>query len=91
MSPHARNSYFGSGAWFAVGLCVAAGFVVAAASALPAQGQQTAQSDGNTMGGMAHMADHMHLTELRAMQTGDRQKADAIVEAALKAMEPYKD
>jgi hypothetical protein len=40
---------------------------------------------------MAHMAGHMHMTSLRALQTGDQQKADAVVAAAKQAMAPYED
>ena len=42
-------------------------------------------------GGMAHMAGHMYMTALRALQAGDQQKADAIVAAAKEAMAPYQD
>jgi hypothetical protein len=42
-------------------------------------------------GGMTHMAGHMHMTSLRALQTGDQQKADAVVAAAKQAMAPYED
>ncbi len=42
-------------------------------------------------GGMAHMAGHMHMTELRTPAPGDQQKSDAIVAAAKTAMEPYQD
>jgi hypothetical protein len=48
-------------------------------------------ASGDDMSGMAHMAGHMHLTELRPAQSGDSEKADAIVAAAREAMEPYKD
>jgi hypothetical protein len=41
--------------------------------------------------GMAHMAGHMHLTELQAAKPGDQAKADAVAAAAKAAMEPYKD
>lgn len=37
------------------------------------------------------MAGHMYLTRLRPKQPDDQQKADAIVEAARAAMEPYRD
>jgi hypothetical protein len=37
------------------------------------------------------MAGHMHMTELRALQPGDQQKADAIVTAAKSAIAPYED
>ena len=40
---------------------------------------------------MAHMADHMHLTELQPAKQGDQAKADAVAAAAKAAMEPYKD
>ena len=40
---------------------------------------------------MAHMADHMHLTELQAAKPGDQAKANAVAAAAKAAMEPYKD
>jgi hypothetical protein len=58
-------------------------------SALAPLGAQTAQPD--SMPGMAHMAGHMYLTSLRAMQPGDQQKADAVVAAAKEAMAPYQD
>src|SRR2546430_13205367 len=41
--------------------------------------------------GMAHMAGHMSMTTLRGLQTGDQQKADAVVTAAKQAMAPYQD
>jgi hypothetical protein len=41
--------------------------------------------------GMAHMSGHMYMTTLRAVQPGDRQKADAVLAAAKVAMAPYKD
>jgi hypothetical protein len=40
---------------------------------------------------MAHMSGHMHMTELRPVQPGDQQRADAVAAAAKAAMEPYKD
>lgn len=40
---------------------------------------------------MAHMADHMHMTELQPAKPGDQAKADAVAAAAKAAMEPYKD
>jgi hypothetical protein len=42
-------------------------------------------------GGMAHMAGHMYMTSLRAMQPGDQQKADAVAAAAKQAITPYQD
>ena len=47
-----------------------------------------AASSGDSM---AHMADHMHLTELQTAKPGDQAKADAVAAAAKAAMEPYKD
>ena len=40
---------------------------------------------------MAHMSGHMFMSSPRPIQLGDQQKADAIVEAAKTAMEPYQD
>jgi hypothetical protein len=40
---------------------------------------------------MAHMAGHMHFTDLQAAKPGDQAKADSIAAAAKAAMEPYKD
>jgi hypothetical protein len=42
-------------------------------------------------GSMAHMAGHMNMTNLRPVQAGDQQKADALVTAAKAAMMPYQD
>ena len=52
-----------------------------------------AQSVGvdHDMQGMAHMAGHMYLTQLRPLHPGDQAKADAIVVGAKQAMEPYQD
>ena len=78
-----------------VSLCLAVGFVLGAAyagaqSAIPIEPHTDA---GSSMSGgdMSHMAGHMFLTSLRPMQPGDQQKADAVVAAAIKAMEPYRD
>ncbi|MGC1520467.1 MAG: hypothetical protein WA803_02910 [Steroidobacteraceae bacterium] len=40
---------------------------------------------------MAHMAGHMYMTTLRPLQSGDREKADAVLESARAAMAPYQD
>jgi hypothetical protein len=40
---------------------------------------------------MAHMTDHMHMTTLQASKAGDQKRADAVVESAKQAMEPFKD
>lgn len=45
----------------------------------------------SSMPGMAHMAGHMYLTELRPTQAGDQQKANAIAADAKEAMAPYRD
>jgi hypothetical protein len=37
------------------------------------------------------MAGHMYMTELKTPRPGDQERADAIVEAAKTAMEPYRD
>jgi len=59
---------------------------------------QTPQADaphvhenGDSPGGMMHMAGHMYMTTLRPQKAGDQQKADAIVAAAKEAMTPYQD
>lgn len=58
------------------------------AAASPAELGHTMQS--MTMKNM-DMGPHMKMTTLRAMQPGDQQKADQIVEAARAAAEKYKD
>jgi len=61
----------------------------------PAWAQTSAQpvmaAAGASDTGMAHMAGHMYLTTLRALQPGDQQKADTIVADARLAMAPYQD
>jgi hypothetical protein len=52
---------------------------------------QEAAAPGTANGGMPSMAGHMTLTELRAPAAGDQQKADAVLEAAKKALAPYQD
>jgi hypothetical protein len=102
MFPIALKDGFNSLVRFAMVLCIAARILTAAASPLRAQssqdgqkgsgaGQQSAQGNGNSMGGMAHMSGHMHMSALRPIEPGDQQKAGAVVAAALTAMEPYKD
>ncbi len=75
-------------------ICLAVGLVCGAASA----GAQSTmpigpQADPGSMSGgdMSHMAGHMVFTSPRPMQPGDQQKADAVVAAARRAMEPYRD
>lgn len=76
-------------------LFLAAGFVAQAAFSQDAGMSSHAQMDSNMPGmdhgGMAHMAGHMFLSTVRPAHPGDQQKADAIVDAARQAMEPYKD
>jgi hypothetical protein len=57
----------------------------------PAFAQEKAPSNETSGGGMAHMSGHMFMSSPRPIQPGDQQKADAIVEAAKTAMEPYQD
>lgn len=64
------------------------GFALAVIQPVFAQSTQDAAMD---MPGMTHMAGHMYLTSLRPAQSGDRQKADAIVADAKEAMAPYQD
>jgi hypothetical protein len=73
-------------------LCLTLGLLAGLACASSAQ----AQADHQNMpemsgGGMAHMSGHMYMTTLRPMRPGDRQKADAVVADAKKAMDPYQD
>jgi hypothetical protein len=80
-------------------MCLVIGLAVSGAAPLmgqnsPAQAtpdKTSAAASGDDMGGMAHMAGHMHLTVLRPAQPGDGEKADALVASAREAMEPYKD
>ena len=51
----------------------------------------TASPAAESEGGMAHMAGHMYMTTLRPPQARDKEKADALVEAAKAAMAPYQD
>jgi hypothetical protein len=57
----------------------------------PQQAPTQTVSSGTASGGMAHMGGHMYMTTLQPIQPGDQQKADAIVEAAKTAIEPYQD
>jgi hypothetical protein len=60
-------------------------------------GQMSAQMPGmdqigmDGSGGMAHMAGHMFLSTVRPAQPGDKERADAIVADARRAMEPHRD
>ena len=72
-------------------LTLLAAGVPAFASGPQKQGQTEAVAGSISHSGMAHMGGHMFMTTLRPEKPGDRQKADAIVEAARTAMEPYRD
>jgi hypothetical protein len=48
-------------------------------------------SNGDSSGGMTHMAGHMYMTTLRPQSPGDQKKADAVAAAAKEAMAPYQD
>ena len=51
-----------------------------------------AAADSAMSGGdMAHMSGHMYMTAPRPLKDGDPQKADALVQSAKAAMEPYRD
>jgi hypothetical protein len=100
MIPHSLKYRFESSCRSAVAVCLAICCSVAFAlhgaggqETAPAASRSVASSSlaGSSEGGMAHMAGHMYLTKLRTRQPGDQQKADAIVEAAKTAMEPYRD
>jgi hypothetical protein len=68
------------GPWACALVCLTIGFSGIAG------GQQSVAAPG-----MAHMAGHMHMTELRPAKAGDQPKADAVVAAAKTAMAPYQD
>jgi hypothetical protein len=93
MIPHSLKYRFESSYRLATILCLAAGCgtVFALDGAGGQAGRPIASAAISPEGGMAHMAGHMYLTTLRPLQPGDRQKANAIVEAAKTAMEPYRD
>jgi hypothetical protein len=74
-------------------LAIALGYADASAFALNVQPTRSRGNAENAMsdGDMSHMAGHMSFTSPRPIQPGDRQKADALAEAARRAMEPYRD
>jgi hypothetical protein len=51
----------------------------------------TGPSPSSSSGDMAHMSGHMFMTQLRPLNAGDKEKADAVVRAAREAMAPYQD
>lgn len=55
--------------------------VLVTGNAPPAQGDAA----------MAHMSGHMYMTTLRPIKSGDREKADALIQSAKTAMAPYQD
>jgi hypothetical protein len=67
------------------------GWVVALGSLAVGLAGLTAAAFDSGQQGMAHMAGHMYMTDLRLAKPGDQQKADAIVAAAKTAMAPYQD
>lgn len=74
---------------FGVGCCLAVGCLAISASGQQVDAQKTSAS--SMSGGMAHMSGHMYMTTLRAIQPGDKGKADAVVAAAKEALAPYQD
>ncbi len=67
------------------GTCLVPVLGAGLALAVLAAGQQSVMSN------MAHMPGHMHMSSVRPVGPGDQARAQAIVEAARKAMEPYRD
>jgi hypothetical protein len=63
-------------------------------TAFAADGQQVDAQKApvaSTSGEMAHMAGHMYMTTLRTTESGDKERADAVVAAAKEALAPYQD
>jgi hypothetical protein len=63
----------------------------AAGAGDPVTSPAPTSTGASDMADMPGMAGHMHMTDLRPIAPGDRQKADAIVAAAKAAMAPYQD
>jgi hypothetical protein len=74
---------------FGVGFCLAVGCLAIACNGQQVDAQKA--SGASMPGGMAHMSGHMYMTTLRAIQPGDKEKADAIVTAAKEALALYQD
>jgi hypothetical protein len=74
---------------FGVGFCLAVGCLAIACNGQQVDAQKA--SGASMPGGMAHMSGHMYMTTLRAIQPGDKEKADAIVTAAKEALAVYQD
>jgi hypothetical protein len=53
--------------------------------------ERATRASDPSLGKMAHMSGHMHMTAIAPLQPGDQARADSIVIAARAAMEPYKD
>jgi hypothetical protein len=90
-----RKFRFPSSIQSAVLLCLTIGFMAAAppvlSSHLPQAERQSMNASSDSDSKMAHISGHMYMTSLKPTQTGDQQKADAVVEAAKTAMAPYQD
>jgi hypothetical protein len=80
---HASFFRLRSTTWTLALICLATGPIT--------RGGFAADSTGVADSGMAHMSGHMSMTVLRTPTTDDRQKADAVVQAAKVAMAPYQD
>ncbi|MGB7727329.1 MAG: hypothetical protein WBL50_04810 [Candidatus Acidiferrum sp.] len=95
MFPFSRRFQFTSSERLAALLSLTIAFPNTAATLLagdpPQSDQQSMSPAGATNGNMAHMSGHMYMTSLKPAQPGDRQRADAVVEAAKTAMAPYQD
>jgi hypothetical protein len=95
MSLHSPPPLPGSSVQSKMLLGLAIGLTSTIGLGLPAQTPQASpqNSPGASISGgsMAHMSGHMYMTSLRPMNTGDQQKADAVVAAAKSAIAPYQD
>lgn len=70
---------------FMIGLLLITGIAAAMSGGSSVQAQTAAPADMHDMGG------HMAMTNLRPVRPGDQERADAIIVAARKAAEPYRD
>jgi len=85
MSKPSLSGRYRSTAWVAALLCLFATLIGLSAPAGAAA--ESGMSDGD----MAHMSGHMYMTTIRPLKSGDRQRADALVESVKAAMAPYQD
>lgn len=95
MSQHFLHSQLISRTQIGAIFCLAMG-LIGSSSALAAQSQEKSDDVAGMSGGSmmhlgSHMSNHMFMTTLQPLKSGDRQKADAIVAAAKEAMAPYQD